>query len=263
MVWFQSLIHKQGFSVQQQLLGILHCSPEWPHWWCSWSCHPHRSPIHCWGLPPKLHSADEDCPGRCLQRCPMCTELGGWHRRLPCDEAAWDSCHQTQPHNFFHCLQACIQLVGQHRLCIHQFWFQHWQPKINIFVHIKKHEIRLYYYPQTDESKVGSISVWSPLWEVSLSPRSLLDAHSIVTESLDIILVNILASHLIEKQLCPWELVWPVKCPRCPGLWSWLVHVLSLGQVLSIASGFVQPGCWPNQLILIGAGPVKTFNYFR
>ena len=57
-------------------------------------------------------------------------------------------------------------------------------------------------YPKADKGKVGSISVGAPLRKMSLSSRSLLDSHGIVTEGLDIILVNILACDLIKQQLC-------------------------------------------------------------
>ena len=122
-------------------------------------------------------------------------------------------------------------------------------------------------YPQTDESKIGCISVRPPLGPERLSPWRALDGKGCITELLNISLVpsktfvrndpmhkNSLlcfSCELIEQQLSSWKFICPVKGPGHPGLLPAGVHLLGLGQVGRVLGGLVQPGCSPNQLIFV------------
>ena len=99
-------------------------------------------------------------------------------------------------------------------------------------------------HPETNEGKVGSISVRTPLRAERLTPRRLLNCHCCIAESLNIGLVPeslifiqfvlffgglmlkhspIFSCQLKKQKLGSWQLVGPVKGPRGPCLGPWEV----------------------------------------
>ena len=197
-----------------QCFGSQRCSRGWPLPWCSpsfcpCSCRPER-----WVLPPEHRWVGAGSVCWCLQRFPNRRLLGRTRRQqpasishlklvedLPCGGVALGSCPRSQRRSWtaLGCHPACIQSDHWHMLCTRLSWSQHWLPVEREKSWPKWSRT----HPKTDEGKVRSISVGTPLGPERLPPWRPLDCHGSVTKLFNVILVP--KGKYFLKKLSSWK----------------------------------------------------------